>query len=66
MAMSGTAVPAGKRYAVSANYGTYRGANAFAGGVALRLTNYAEISGSLGIGVDHGDAGGRVGATIAW
>ena len=55
-----------KLYAVSANLGAYRGETALAGGVAFRLTDNATLNGSLGVGVDHGDVGGRVGVTFAW
>jgi hypothetical protein len=37
-----------------------------AGGVAFRLTDNATLNGSLGVGVNHGDVGGRVGLTFAW
>src|SRR5204863_8658472 len=60
MAMGGIAVPETKLYAVSANLGAYRGETALAGGVAFRLTDNATLNGSLGVGVNHGDLGGRV------
>ena len=66
MAMGGIAVPETKLYAVSANLGAYRGETALAGGVAFRLTDNATLNGSLGVGVNHGDVGGRVGVTFAW
>jgi autotransporter adhesin len=66
IAMGGAAIPEGKTYAVTANLGEYRGNTALAGGFALRLTDYATVNASLGVGVDHGDVGGRVGTTFAW
>ena len=39
---------------------------ALAGGAALRLTDNATLNGSLGVGVNHGDIGGRVGVSIRW
>jgi autotransporter adhesin len=66
MAMGGIALPETKLYAVSANLGAYRGEAALAGGMAFRLTDNATINGSLGVGVTHGDVGGRVGLTFAW
>src|SRR5204862_8329414 len=64
MAMGGIAVPESKFYALSANLGAYRGETALAGGVAFRLTDNATLNGSLGVGVNHGDVGGRVGVTF--
>jgi hypothetical protein len=66
VAMGGTSIPADKTYAVSTNYGTYRGESGFAGGLAVRVADYATLNGSIGIGVGHGDVGGRIGAMIAW
>jgi len=66
IAMGGIAIPDSKTYAATANLGAYRGETALAGGFALRVTDYATLNASLGVGVDHGDFGGRVGATFAW
>ena len=66
IAMGGIAVPESKLYAVSANVGLYRGETALAGGVAFRLSDNATLNGSLGVGVNHGDIGGRVGVSIRW
>ncbi len=66
IAMGGIAIPDSKTYAVTANLGEYRGDTALAGGFALRVTDHATVNASLGVGIDHGDVGGRVGATFAW
>jgi autotransporter adhesin len=66
MAMGGIAVPETKLYAVSANLGAYRGETALAGGMAFRLTDNTTLNGSIGVGVNRGDVGGRVGLTFAW
>ena len=66
IAMSGISIPDNKRFAVGANYGVFRGESALAAGAAMRLTDYAQIDASVGVGFDHGDLGGRVGATFTW
>jgi hypothetical protein len=37
-----------------------------AGGMAFRLTDNTTLNGSIGVGVNRGDVGGRVGLTFAW
>ena len=67
MAMGGgVALPESKTYGVSANFGTFGGENALSGGLALRINDYTFLNGAFGVGLEHGGAGGRVGATFAW
>ena len=66
IAMGGSALPDNKRYAISANYGTFRGENAFAGSLAIRITDNLVANGAVGTGLARGGVGGRVGATFSW
>ncbi|WP_020174556.1 hypothetical protein [Methyloferula stellata] len=66
MAMSGAALPDNKTYAVSANYGTFRGENGFGAIGQVRINDYLVASGGMGIGTARGGVGGRAGLTLAW
>jgi hypothetical protein len=66
IALAGSALPADKSYAVSANYGTFRGENGFGAVGQLRLNEYVVASGGVGVGLGRGGVGGRAGLTFAW
>ncbi len=66
IAMGGTVLPDNKRYAISANFGTFRGENAFAASAAVRLNEFIVANAAIGAGLARGGVGGRVGATFAW
>ena len=66
LAMGGLALPTGKNVALSANLGFYDGKQAFATQGALRLNDTYALSGGLGIGLDSGRVGGRIGLQAAW
>jgi autotransporter adhesin len=65
MAMAGAVLPAGKNYALSGGWGTYRGENAFAASGVARLTDNLYAQAAIGLGM-KGGVGGRLGLTLAW
>ncbi len=66
LAMAGASLPEGKRFAISANWGTFEGENGFAANGILRVNDYVYFDGGIGVGADHGTVGGRAGVTLAW
>ncbi len=66
LAMAGATLPEGKRYALSANWGTFQGENGFAASGIVRVSDNVFLNGGLGIGANRGTAGGRAGLTFAW
>ncbi|QCI67620.1 hypothetical protein E8M01_27375 [Phreatobacter stygius] len=66
LAMAGANLPDSKRFAVSANWGTFRGEHGLAATAAVRLTDNAFVHGGIGIGTSRGGIGGRAGITFAW
>jgi hypothetical protein len=66
IAMGGAALPDNKRFAISANWGTFSGENAFGGMAQIRLTDHFVANAALGAGFARGGVGGRVGGTLAW
>jgi hypothetical protein len=66
LAMAGATLPAGKNFALSANWGTFRGENGFAATGVARLTDNVYAHAGVGLGTDRGGVGGRAGLTFAW
>ena len=66
ISLGGSALPADKRFAISANFGTFRGENAMSFGAQLRLSQNVVINGGLAAGLAQGGVGGRAGVTLAW
>ena len=67
IALAGTALPSDKNYAISGNWGTFRGQNAFGGSAQIRRKRSSRAERrSLGVGFQKGGVGGRAGATVAW
>jgi hypothetical protein len=70
LAMGSIYVPDSKTFSLSAGYGTFGGANAFATQMALRMNSNTIVTGGVGVGLDHGDAptqaGGRLGFQVSW
>ncbi|RUY82833.1 hypothetical protein EN974_37470 [Mesorhizobium sp. M7A.F.Ca.CA.001.12.2.1] len=64
LAMAGGSLPADKNFAVSINWGTFEGQNAFAGTAHARLTDNLFING--GVGASDHTVGGRAGLMLAW
>ncbi|MBZ9678654.1 YadA-like family protein [Mesorhizobium sp. ES1-1] len=66
LAMAGSGLPGDKNYAVSLNWGTFEGENAFAGSAQARINENVILSGGIGMGASNHTVGGRAGVTVAW
>jgi len=66
IALGGAALPSDKRFAISTNWGNFRGQNAVGVAAQLRLTNYAVANVGIGGGFAQGGIGSRAGVTFAW
>jgi hypothetical protein len=66
MAMGGLFMPSDKTFAISANMGFFDGKQAVAAQGAVRLDNVWVLQGGIGVGVDGGNVGGRIGISAAW
>jgi autotransporter adhesin len=66
LAMGGGTLPNDKNFAVSINWGTFEGENAFAGSAYARITENLLIHGGLGVGASEGTFGGTAGLTFTW
>jgi trimeric autotransporter adhesin len=66
IAMGGAALPDNKKFAISANWGTFSGENAFGGMAQMRISNNFVANAAVGTGFTRGGVGGRVGGTFAW
>ncbi len=62
IALGGSALPSDKKFAVSANWGTFRGENAMSLGAQMRLNQYVVLNGGVAAGFAQGGVGGRAGA----
>ena len=66
IAMGGSALPSDKKFAISTNWGTFRGENAMSLGAQMRLNQYVVLNGGVAAGFAQGGVGGRAGLTVAW
>jgi hypothetical protein len=66
IAMGGASLPADKRFAISTNWGNFRGQNAVGVAAQFRLTDYAVANLGVGGGFAQGGIGSRAGVTFAW
>ena len=66
IAMGGAALPSDKKFAISTNWGTFRGQNAMSLGAQMRLNQYVVLNGGVAAGFAQGGVGGRAGVTVAW
>ena len=66
IALGGAALPSDKRFAISTNWGNFRGQNAVGVAAQLRLTNYAVANVGVGGGFAQAGIGSRAGVTFAW
>ena len=66
LAMAGAGLPGDANYAVSINWGTFQGQNAFAGTAAIRLSDHFQLNGGIGVGAGQGTVGGRAGLMLTW
>jgi trimeric autotransporter adhesin len=66
IALGGTSLPSDKRFAISTNWGNFRGQNAVGVAAQMRLTDYAVANIGVGGGFAQGGIGSRAGVTFAW
>jgi autotransporter adhesin len=67
LALTGAVLPAGKNFAVSTNFGTYRGETGFGASGVARITDNVFVSGGIGLGTSgQTNIAGRGGVTLAW
>jgi trimeric autotransporter adhesin len=66
IALAGSALPADKNFAISTNWGTFRGENALSLGAQFRVNRNIVLNGGVAAGFAQGGVGGRAGLTIAW
>jgi len=55
-----------ERFAVTANFGTYEGRNGTAFNAAVRLSEQAQLTGGVAVGINDSVVGGRVGLRLGW
>jgi hypothetical protein len=66
IALGGGALPADKKFAISTNWGTFRGENAMGLSAQMRLNDYVVMNGGVAAGFAERGVGGRAGLTVAW
>src|SRR5258708_22757846 len=65
IAMGGAALPSDKKFAISTNWGTFRGENAMSLGAQMRLSEHVVLNGGVAAGFAQGGVGGRARMTVA-
>ena len=63
---SGSMLPDNKKFAVSTNWGTFRGENAMSLTGLVRVSQNVVLNGGFGAGFQQGGVAGRAGVTVAW
>ena len=66
IALGGSALPADKRFAISTNWGNFRGQNALSFTAQARVNEFVVLNAGVATGFQHQGVGSRVGATFAW
>ena len=66
IAMGGGFLPNDKKFAISTNWGTFRGQNAASAVAHFRVTENVVLNGGVAMGFAQGGVGGRAGVTFAW
>jgi YadA-like protein len=66
IALGGSTLPGDKKYAVSVNWGNFRGENAMSLSGQLRVTDYVVLNAGFAAGFAQGGVGSRAGVTFAW
>jgi hypothetical protein len=66
ISMGGSALPSDKRFAISTNWGNFRGQNAASVVAQMRVNDYAVVNVGVGAGFAQGGIGSRAGVTFAW
>jgi len=66
IAMSGSALPDNKRFAVTSNWGNFRGTNAMSFIAQARISDNVVANAAFAGGFQYGGVGTRAGLTFAW
>ena len=66
VAMGGGTLPDNKKFAISSNWGTFRGENAMSLTGMARISQNVVINGGIAAGFQQGGVAGRAGVTYAW
>jgi len=66
IALGGDTLPADKRFAISTNWGNFRGENAMSLSAHFRVDNYIVLNAGFAAGFAQGGVGTRAGVTFAW
>jgi trimeric autotransporter adhesin len=66
IAMGGAALPDNKRFAVTTNWGNFRGTNAMSLVAQARISNNVVANAGFAGGFQYGGIGTRAGLTFAW
>jgi hypothetical protein len=66
IAMSGSALPSDKRFAVTTNWGNFRGTNAMSLVAQARVSDDVVANAGFAGGFQYGGYGTRAGLTFAW
>jgi trimeric autotransporter adhesin len=66
IAMSGSALPDNKRFAITTNWGNFRGTNAMSFIAQARISDNIVANAGFAGGFQYGEIGSRAGLTFAW
>jgi hypothetical protein len=66
IAMGGSALPDNKRFAISSNWGNFRGTNAMSFIAQARVSDNIVANAGFAAGFQYGGIGSRAGLTFAW
>ena len=66
IALGASTLPGDKRYAVTVNWGNFRGENAMSLAAQYRVTDYVVLNAGVAAGFAQGGVGSRAGVTFAW
>jgi len=66
LALGGTFLPAGKRFAITTNLGTFEGSSALGVSAVGQINDNFFLNGGAGFGFSKNSFGGRAGVTLAW
>jgi hypothetical protein len=66
IALGGTSLPGDKKFAITANWGNFRGENAMSLSAQFRVSDYIVLNGGVAAGFAQGGVGSRAGVTFAW
>jgi hypothetical protein len=66
IAMSGAALPDSKRFAITTNWGNFRGTNAMSFIAQARISDHVVANAAFAGGFQYGGVGTRAGLTFAW